>query len=445
MEFERKYVVESQRDPEAEKVAFAVEHMHTNKAYLSAVEKSGGTDADGQILKQFQDAYRKYRHDWRANPRFAIANKLSHDFFAKTGNPPLCVDIEVAAYCDLACPFCFRQTIATPDKMIDKNTAFRLIDEATELGVPSMKFNWRGEPLAHPGFTDIVAYAKRSGVLETIINTNATYLTEEKSDQIIDAGLDLLIYSFDGGSKESYEKMRPGRFKKNRFEDVYNNIKKFAEVKKRRGAAWPRTKIQMILTEETFQEVDQFYELFTPYVDDVSVKAYTERGGKIDDLDAESKAKVKEFLEKNNLPEDTAYWRSKSGDIHVSAGRLPCEQIFQRLMITYDGRVSMCCYDWGSKYPIGYADKTAFEKGDDDFKSVMKSASDGKKGFEYMKNLKMPERYINPKEEVHTLKEIWDGKIVNGVRKMHIKGDVDKLEVCRKCAFKETYNWKQIN
>ena len=35
--------------------------------------------------------------------------------------------------------------------------------------------------------------------------------------KIINSGLDLMIYSFDGGSKKSYEKMRPGRFKKNNF------------------------------------------------------------------------------------------------------------------------------------------------------------------------------------------------------------------------------------
>ena len=33
--------------------------------------------------------------------------------------------------------------------------------------------------------------------------------------------------------------------------------------------------------------------------------------------------------------------------IFISQKRLPCEQPFQRLQITYDGKVSMCCYDWG--------------------------------------------------------------------------------------------------
>ena len=53
---------------------------------------------------------------------------------------------------------------------------------------------------------------KKKGILETIINTNATNLTETNSKKLIESGLDLMIYSFDGGTKKTYEKMRPGRF-----------------------------------------------------------------------------------------------------------------------------------------------------------------------------------------------------------------------------------------
>ena len=52
-------------------------------------------------------------------------------------------------------------------------------------------------------------------------------LTKTNPESIIKSGLDFMIYSFDGGTKQTYEKMRPGRFKKNNFEAVYNNIKNF--------------------------------------------------------------------------------------------------------------------------------------------------------------------------------------------------------------------------
>ena len=37
----------------------------------------------------------------------------------------------------------------------------------------------------------------------------------------------------------------------------------------------------MVLTKETYDEQNQYFELFKDIVDDVSVKQYTERGGEI--------------------------------------------------------------------------------------------------------------------------------------------------------------------
>ena len=123
----------------------------------------------------------------------------------------------------------------------------------------------------------LIKYAKNKGILEVIINTNATHLSEKMSYALIDAGLDFMIYSFDGGSKETYEKMRPGRFEENSFDDVYENIVNFSKIRKKVGSKFPYTKIQMILTEDSYHEQEQFYNLFNEYVDDVTVTQYSER------------------------------------------------------------------------------------------------------------------------------------------------------------------------
>ena len=81
----------------------------------------------------------------------------------------------------------------------------RIIDTAADLKVPSVKLNWRGEPLLNPQLEKFIKYAKDNGILEVSINTNATHLTKERSQSLIDSGLDLIIYSFDGGTKKTYE------------------------------------------------------------------------------------------------------------------------------------------------------------------------------------------------------------------------------------------------
>ena len=441
---QRQLAIQSRKNAESERVDYALWYMAENKAYRYAAERAGG-DPDGRLLQEFRDRYQAYRQGWRGQPREAMARNLTGAAFAASGMQPLCVDIEVAAVCDLACPFCFRQYIVTPDKIISEDLYARLIEECGRLGVPSVKLNWRGEPLMHPKIARFVDMAKRAGVIEVLVNTNATRLDEKMARSLIEAGLDQIIYSFDGGSKESYEKMRVGRFSENRFEDVYANIRRFAEVRREMGAVWPRTKIQMILTDDTFREQDSFFALFDDCVDDVSVKAYTERGGFIPDLDDATRAEIGPVLDEHGVGHNAAYWRDINGNLYVSKGRLPCEQPYQRLMVTYDGRVSMCCYDWGSEHPVGYVDEAAFARGENDFKAVQKSIKDGKRGFaEFMGEARMPRRHIEPPKVVQSLRDIWTGALIDDVREQHACGKVEDVKICKRCPFKETYDWVRI-
>ncbi len=439
-ERKRKYVIEGRGDAEANRVNYMVKHMARNRAYTSALVE----DMSGALLTRFQDRYRWYRENWRNQPREAIAKRITGDTFRATGATPLCIDIEVAAICDLACPFCFRQTFATPDKVIKDDLCYRIIDQAVEMGVPSLKFNWRGEPLLNPRLPDFIAYAKDKGVLETIINTNATKLDELMSRRLIEAGLDLMIYSFDGGTKETYERMRPGRFGENSFDVVYAQIRRFAEIRQAMGAVLPYTKIQMILTDDSFAEQEAFYDLFDDCVDDVNVKQYTERGAGLKDVDAQTQIELRSGLESLGLPEDTPYMRSMTGELFVATGRLPCEQPFQRLLVTYDGRVAMCCYDWGAQHPIGYVDEATIENGETVYSDIVSNARAGAKGFELLDRVTAPHLYNNPSKKVEPLPSLWYGSEVDRVRTCHVNGEGDRVTICKQCQFKETYDWQLI-
>ena len=82
----------------------------------------------------------------------------------------------------------------------------KIIEECVNLKVPSIKLNWRGEPLLNSKISEFIKYAKQKGILEVSINTNAVTLTEEKSEKLIKSGLDVIIFSFDGGTKKDLRK-----------------------------------------------------------------------------------------------------------------------------------------------------------------------------------------------------------------------------------------------
>ena len=189
---------------------YMIKNMSENLAFKYQKNKNQNQK---NLLDDFKNRFKKYREDWNQQPERCIKNGYTIGDLKEKKIIPLCIDVEVASICDLACPFCYREFIVTPDKIINDKLCYKIIDQASELGVPSIKFNWRGEPLLNPKIYDYIKYAKKKGILETIINTNATNLTKTNSNKLIDSGLDLMIYSFDGGTKKTYEKMRPGRFK----------------------------------------------------------------------------------------------------------------------------------------------------------------------------------------------------------------------------------------
>ena len=176
-----------------DRTAYMIENMDQNRAYVSDLKNNYSQSANKELLDKHKYKYKEYRRLWSEQPKECITKGLYGQDMFDQGYIPLCIDVETAAICDLACPFCYRQYVATPDKIMDKKLAFKLIDQASEMNVPSMKFNWRGEPLLNPDLPEIISHAKSKGILETIINTNVTELDEELSKKIISSGLDLMI------------------------------------------------------------------------------------------------------------------------------------------------------------------------------------------------------------------------------------------------------------
>ena len=425
-----------------DRVKHMIDNMKYNKSYLHKTINVKDTQKKVEVLNQMKEDYVNYRKNWtEVEKNYSKVNNFNNHL--NEINAPLSVDIETAAICDLACPHCSREYIITPDKIMNMDLYKKIIKEVSDQNIPSIKLNWRGEPLLNPKISELISYAKENGILEVSINTNAVSLNEQKAKELIESGLDLIIFSFDGGTKSTYEKLRPGRFKTNKFENVYNNIKNFYLLKKRMNAKFPISKIQMILTKDTREEVDNFFSSFEDIVDDVTVTQYNERGGNISDLTLQQKNKLEKYLPENNLPKDTPYLVNFEGDIYVSRKRKPCEQLFQRLMITYDGRVGMCCHDWGAQHGIGFIHKEAFDN-KKTFLDIEKKIKDKKKGFELLNNAKKPTDFNEPKHKVESLMNIWKGNELNKVRKKHFDGKVNDIDVCKECTFKDTYSWEKV-
>ena len=121
------------------------------------------------------EGYQAYRSEWDQRP-----------VDRNPGSFPLHLDLDPTNACNLKCTMCPRThylnnglTNWAPGGKIgfmDFALFCRIIDQAADNGVYSIKLNYLGEPLLHPRVVDMVAYAKARG-LEVMMNTNATLLS----------------------------------------------------------------------------------------------------------------------------------------------------------------------------------------------------------------------------------------------------------------------------
>jgi MoaA/NifB/PqqE/SkfB family radical SAM enzyme len=91
---------------------------------------------------------------------------------------------------------------------------------------PTVFFGGYGEPLIHHKLIEWVKRLKALGARVELI-TNGLLLTEERSLQLIRAGLDMLWVSLDGASPESYEDVRIG----SSLSKVIENLKTLRRIR----------------------------------------------------------------------------------------------------------------------------------------------------------------------------------------------------------------------
>ncbi len=266
-----------------------------------------------------------YREQWADRPRRR-----------DPGPFPLHLDIDPTNRCNLKCAMCPRTYYLQEGRGewnpegrlgdLDFGLYEKLIAEGAARGLKSVKLNFLGEPLLHPRLGDLVALAARSG-LWVMINTNATLLTAEKSEELLTAGLTDIFFSFDSPYPKEYEAVRAGAT----YDRTLANIQGFMAAKKRLGRDGVQTRASMVLSgedaPETMETVKADY-----------IKLFRGLG-------------VAEI----GFGLATVMGRDYSG---LGPAGFVCPDLFRRMFIFWDGPASPCCGDWERRLIMGDA-KTA--------------------------------------------------------------------------------------
>ncbi|HEY9062153.1 MAG TPA: radical SAM protein [Pseudobacteroides sp.] len=309
------------------------------------------------------EEYKKYRDKWVQNPK---------NFILEDG--PINLDIEITNCCNLKCPMCPRTAMIKDNVQVSGgkfNTGFMdfslyksLIDQADQIGVKAVKLNWLGEPTMHKDVVKMVAYAKDKGIIDVLMNTNGVLLDKELARGLIEAGLDRLLFSFDSPYKGDYEKIRIGAD----YEKVMENIKSINKLRNELQKDNPLTRVSMVRMKENENQFKDFMELFKEHVDIVAWSEYTNKEELLrDEMKRIKRDKIKNFA---------------------------CAQLWQRMFVSWNGNVVVCCADVTMEYFVGDATK---------------------------------EKLI----------DIWKNDSYQNIRKVHMSGNCQSISICNKCDMPE--------
>jgi radical SAM protein with 4Fe4S-binding SPASM domain len=242
---------------------------------------------------------------------------------------PLHLLLEPTSVCNLKCPMCFQSDSSFQSKeylgMMDFDFFKDLVDQAVENNCKCLTLASRGEPTLHRQFGEMLNYCKNK-FLELKINTNATKLSEELSYQILDSGVDIVVFSVDSFYKEEYEKIRVGAS----FERVFENIKRFCEMKKSKSQYdKTATRIYAVYIGEG-QSKKKISNFWGNYVDTVAITDVVPRWDTY-----------------NNPPMNY---------------NKPCNLLWERMYVWHDGICNPCDFDYKSKLRVGNAKERSLKE-----------------------------------------------------------------------------------
>jgi len=159
---------------------------------------------------------------------------------------PTVVNIEtVNRFCDARCPMCTIKFL--PDFKQEASDEFSFKGIARKAGImtednfkniiskfekhtkhiTALNLHGCGEPLLDKNLPKKVALSKQIGFTNIGFSSNCNILDEQKTKNLLEAGLNCLIASVDGLSKEVQEEIRP----RTNFERIYKNIKYFIDYR----------------------------------------------------------------------------------------------------------------------------------------------------------------------------------------------------------------------
>jgi len=260
---------------------------------------------------------------------------------------PMSLSFEPTTSCNLRCPECPSglRSFTRPTGMADGKLLVPLLEELKS-GLVYVNLYFQGEPTLNPAFESLVAACK-SHRLYTSTSTNGHYLTPERANSIVTAGLDRLIISIDGTTQEAYSAYRVG----GKLSKVLEGTQHVLEARRMAGKRTPHVVWQFLAVGPNEHQVPEIHQLAKELgVDEVDIKT-----AQIDaPADGHPLLTKSPALRRYDRDPSTGTWHLRN------ALENACWRMWQGCVVTWDGQVVPCCFDKDAHHSMGNVGDLSF-------------------------------------------------------------------------------------
>jgi len=232
----------------------------------------------------------------------------------------------------------------------------KIVDEADELGVGAVTLASRGEPTLHKKLKEMLKYLnQKQNIFEIKLNTNGSFLSEDLCHEIFRSEINQVVISADHYEKGMYEELR----KNSNFEKIVKNVDMLFEIRNQYPNSLTEIRISGVDYYKSTNK-EEFYNFWIKRSDHVSITNPLER------------------------------WDTYNNALHEDIND-PCENLWDRMYIWFDGKVNPC---------------------DADYKSYL--------SFGTFKD--------------YSIKNLWNNKAINKLRYEHLSNERKRVDPCNKCG-----------
>lgn len=295
----------------------------------------------------------KIKTDWQR-----LDNLKKYDY----AEYPSTLMLELTNACNLKCIMCRNSCMKRKRGFMSKEILVKALSEAKKSSIKKVALYTTGESLLHPDFIEIAKICNEFG-FTTYLTTNGLLLNEKMCRELLSTNLESIKISIDGTNKKEYEQIRI----RGKFETLINNLKILYEIRKREHSSI-KIYAGAVITKLNEENINLFRKVYGKYVDGIYLSPLVNQSGQLSEI----------------------YERLKSERIIINTHWKPCKMLWDRIVVSWEGKLVACCVDYENDLEYGDLNK-------------------------------------------NTIENLWDSEKMMDWRKKHLLGDVKDMPLCRTC------------